>query len=243
MGAQPERERGMKKDKRKAIRSNELSENSLDPVSGAGPAEERILAAAMAEFAANGFHGARMQAMADTAYVNKAMLHYYFRSKENLYHQIIRTGFQRIIGQVLEAWTGPGALETRIEKIVDTYLDNYSRNPDLIKIVLHETIEGGTRFKQAFKEMGGVDFLPGIASSQILTLGAQDLGMNPMEKLHFIISVVGMCLISFISPPLIEAILDLDLTDFDRFIQQRRSAIKTIVLAYIRARQNAIQKE
>jgi AcrR family transcriptional regulator len=206
------------------------------------PAEERILAAAMAEFAANGFHGARMQAIADTAQINKAMLHYYFRSKENLYHQIIRTGFQRIIGQVLEAWTGPGSLETRIEKIVDTYLDNYSRSPDLIKMVLHETIEGGAHFKQAFKEMSGVDFLPGISSSQILTLGAQDLGMNPMEKLHFIISVVGMCLISFISPPLIEALLDLDLTDFDQFIQQRRSAIKTIVLAYIKARQSALQK-
>ncbi|RPI74049.1 MAG: TetR/AcrR family transcriptional regulator [Desulfobacteraceae bacterium] len=232
----------MKKDGKKTIHSNRVSENPPVPISMTGSAEERILTAAMTEFAANGFHGARMQAIADTAQVNKAMLHYYFRSKENLYHQIIRTGFQRIIGQVLEAWTGPGALETRIEKIVDTYLDNYRRNPDLIKMVLHETIEGGTRFKQAFKEMGGVDFLPGIASSQILTLGAQDLDMNPMEKLHFIISVVGMCLISFISPPLIEALLGLDLTDFDRFIEQRRSVIKTIVLAYIKSRPSTLQK-
>jgi TetR/AcrR family transcriptional regulator len=230
-------------DQKKDINSGLLSNDSPHPVSVTGPAEERILAAAMAEFAANGFHGARMQAIADAAHINKAMLHYYFRSKDNLYHQIIRTGFQRIIGQVIEAWTGQGSMEARIEKIVDTYLDNYARQPDLIKMVLHETIEGGARFKQAFKEMGGVNFLPNMARSQLMTFGAEDLGLGPLEKLHFIISVVGMCLISFISPPLIEALLDLDLTDFDQFIQQRRSAIKAMVLAYIRTLKNSAAKD
>jgi TetR/AcrR family transcriptional regulator len=55
--------------------------------------EERILFAATEEFAAKGFFGARTQAVADAAGVNKAMLHYYFQSKENLYSEVIKEGF------------------------------------------------------------------------------------------------------------------------------------------------------
>jgi TetR/AcrR family transcriptional regulator len=224
------------KDPKKANSSRSLDNNFSGPAVNTASAEERILAAAMAEFATNGFHGARMQAIADAAHINKAMLHYYFRSKANLYHQIIRRSFQRIIGQVMGAWTGPEPLEKRIEKIVDTYLDNYAQNPGLIKIVMREFIEGGARLKQSFKEMNHQDFLPGFTPAQIMTHGSQELDMTPMEKVHFIISLVGMCLITFISPPLIEALLNLNLTDFEQFIQQRRTAIKAIALAYIRTR-------
>jgi hypothetical protein len=71
-----------------------------------------------------------------------------------------------------------------------------------------------------------------------MTHGSQELDMAPMEKVHFIISLVGMCLITFISPPLIEVCLNLNLTDFEQFIQQRRAAIKAIALAYIRTRKS-----
>ncbi len=48
-------------------------------------AEKNILAAAIEVFEVNGFKGARMQEIAERANVNKALVHYYFRSKEKLY--------------------------------------------------------------------------------------------------------------------------------------------------------------
>ncbi|MBN1607852.1 MAG: TetR/AcrR family transcriptional regulator, partial [Polyangiaceae bacterium] len=51
--------------------------------------EEKILLAAMEEFNRKGVYGARMQAIADRADVNKALLHYYFRSKERLYLRVL----------------------------------------------------------------------------------------------------------------------------------------------------------
>ena len=50
----------------------------------------RILAAAEAEFLAGGFDRARMQAIADRAQINKAMLHYHFRTKGELFAQIFK---------------------------------------------------------------------------------------------------------------------------------------------------------
>ncbi len=51
--------------------------------------EEKILMAARQIFIDRGMDGARMQDIADAAGINKAMLHYYFRSKEKLYGTIV----------------------------------------------------------------------------------------------------------------------------------------------------------
>jgi AcrR family transcriptional regulator len=106
-------------------------------------AEERILAAATEEFADNGFFGARTQAIADAAAVNKAMLHYYFRSKENLYSQVIKAAFGRILKQVGRAWLGPEPMTERVEMVIDSYMDSYEKNPGFLKIVLREVVDGG----------------------------------------------------------------------------------------------------
>jgi TetR/AcrR family transcriptional regulator len=50
----------------------------------------RILAAALREFSAKGISGARVDAIAARAKVNKRMLYYYFDSKEGLFREILR---------------------------------------------------------------------------------------------------------------------------------------------------------
>ena len=60
-------------------------------------AEKRILKAARKVFEVDGFGGARMQRIADEAGISKASLHYYFRSKENLFDKIFDEYMERII--------------------------------------------------------------------------------------------------------------------------------------------------
>ena len=63
--------------------------------------EQIILKAARKVFTHKGFDGARMQEIADEAGINKALLHYYFRSKDKLFEaifkEVITTFFPRII--------------------------------------------------------------------------------------------------------------------------------------------------
>ena len=53
------------------------------------PTEGKILVSAKKVFYQKGLKGARMQEIADDAGVNKAMLHYYFRSKEKLFDKVL----------------------------------------------------------------------------------------------------------------------------------------------------------
>ena len=64
-----------------------MTPHSTSEVQAERPAEtrKRILDAALSEFAANGLAGARTEQIAATAGVNKALLYYYFESKEKLY--------------------------------------------------------------------------------------------------------------------------------------------------------------
>jgi TetR/AcrR family transcriptional regulator len=200
------------------------------------PAEERILAAATEEFANNGFFGARTQAIANAAGVNKAMLHYYFRSKENLYSRVIKAAFEKILREVAQAWLGPDSMIKRVEMVIDSYMDNYEKNPGFLKIVLREVVDGGKRLKQAFTGSGDQrPNISGLSPQNIIERVSSELNLGMAETIHVIINLIGMCAISFVSPLLLESVVHYDISDFGAYLQQRRAAIKAMAVAYVQA--------
>ena len=206
--------------------------------------EERILIAASEEFAAKGFFGARTQAIADAAGVNKAMLHYYFGSKENLYSEVIKAVVGKILREVSQAWLSPDHLENRLEVVIDSYLENYRKNPGFLKIVLREVVDGGKRFRRAFKNIEKEQpLVSSFTPLEMVKRVAFELGLNDMDALHIIINIVGMCAISFISPLFLEAVLHMDISDFDAYLNERRAAINATALAYARSLPRASHKE
>ena len=62
--------------------------------------ESQILDAAEKVFQAKGMVGARMQEIADKAGINKAMLHYYYRSKQLLFEAVFKTAFLNVSSSI-----------------------------------------------------------------------------------------------------------------------------------------------
>jgi AcrR family transcriptional regulator len=112
-----------------------------------GKTKDRILRAAIAEFVEYGFYGARTQRMADRAKVNKAMLHYYFSSKENIYEQVLLTVATAIFDRLTAISDEPVPIETKIGQIMDVYIEVFTKYNDYLKIVLYELMRGGDRFR------------------------------------------------------------------------------------------------
>jgi AcrR family transcriptional regulator len=80
----------------------------------------RILAAALREFSAKGISGARVDAIAERAKVNKRMLYYYFESKEGLFREILRRRLHERSGTLrTRAVADPGRLAERTERLLD----------------------------------------------------------------------------------------------------------------------------
>ena len=73
--------------------------------------EDRILDAAHAVFLRRGTAGARMQEVADEAGVNKALLHYYFRSKDQLAQSVFQRALGELLPQAMDILRSPLAIE------------------------------------------------------------------------------------------------------------------------------------
>ena len=116
--------------------------------------------------------------------------------------------------------------------VVDSYMDSYEESPALLKIILREVVDGGDRLKKAVLELkkAGIP-QEGHTPLQMVQEAARELGLPPGEMIHFLVNLIGMCVVSFTSPILLETILDVDLSDMKVFLRDRRKAIKATVFS------------
>jgi AcrR family transcriptional regulator len=87
---------------------------------------ERILTAALKEFAAKGFAGARVDSIARRAAINKRMLYHYFGNKEHLFREVLRLKMaerqawaDKLSGDPAESLLEWEALQGDAEKMID----------------------------------------------------------------------------------------------------------------------------
>lgn len=80
--------------------------------------EERIKEAAKKVFVQKGYSGARMQDIANEAKINKALLHYYFRSKDQLFELIFMENIQKMMPKINSIIDSDDKLFDKIEKFV-----------------------------------------------------------------------------------------------------------------------------
>src|SRR5579884_2300058 len=138
----------------------------------AAESRDAILAAALAEFAQQGVAGARTDAIAKAAGVNKALLYYYFKDKEGLYGAVVGSVFQKqreTVWPVLESSGTPGE---RLMRYLASYFDFMAKNPELPGLFQHELMRGGRLRSPHLKRLVMEHFRPVVLKlQQVLTEG------------------------------------------------------------------------
>lgn len=106
--------------------------------------EEKVIKAAIKEFAEHGFAGARMDRIAKNAKVNKAMIYYHYKSKEKLYEAILSIHTEGIHNFVKNIIPNGEADINQIYSLISNFLE-YLNNlgPEFIKIMIREFASGG----------------------------------------------------------------------------------------------------
>ena len=108
--------------------------------------EQLILEAAEQEFFIKGYDGARTTSIAKTAGVTHAMLHYYFRTKEQLFEHIIDKKMSEIVPLMTHLFGNSGLpLVERIEEAVSVHFDFVVSNPDLPRFLINEVLPNKER--------------------------------------------------------------------------------------------------
>jgi TetR/AcrR family transcriptional regulator len=189
--------------------------------------EDKILEAAKNVFVAKGMEGARMQEIADEAGINKALLHYYFRSKERLFEaifsEIIKFAFPKItrIAQSDEPFIN------KIEQVVDAYIDLLIKHPFIPGFVMKELNRDPSGL---FKMVVKFGLNPQVIFDQIQL--AMDRGeIIPMQPRHLAANIISMCIFPFAARPLISFVLFKDdQKALEAFYSERADVIKQFVI-------------
>lgn len=190
----------------------------------------KILDAATAIFAREGFKGARMQQIAQQAGVNQALLHYYFRSKENLYEEVLARFFASIFSQLFHDFQEEADPETAFTRFIHAYIDLLARNPELPRLMVSEIMEGGTHMMRVadriFAETG---LTPPRLIGPFIEKAVQQNRIRPVDPMQTTISVIGMCIFYFVARPLLVYVWG-EPADEEKFIADRKNAIVDLIL-------------
>jgi AcrR family transcriptional regulator len=196
--------------------------------------EEKILVAAKKVFLRDGFHGSRMDEIAREAGVNKALLHYYFRSKEKLFEVIFDEMKGNLLPRVMEIFSSDLPLFDKLQAFMESYIDMLSRNPYLPLFLINEVNKNPVRF---IKRSGIVEkvhaFLPQFIEQ--LQSEVQQGNIKPAHPMHLIMNLMSMCIFPFLAKPMLREIGGLSDADFARLMQERKEEIVRFVLDALRA--------
>ncbi|HEY5407536.1 MAG TPA: TetR/AcrR family transcriptional regulator [Ginsengibacter sp.] len=204
----------------------------MDKIKNESSAEEKILAAAKKVFTSKGMAGARMQDIADEAGINKALLHYYFRSKEKLFEVIFFEAAQKLFPRINLIFESNSTLFEKIEKFTDEYITLMSENPYLPLFVLNEVSKNPEVF---MKKIWGKQNIP--QPQKFLTQIEREVKSGNIKKispLHLLINLISMCIFPFVAKPMIQFTLGLDEMQFRNVMEQRKKEVAKFIIDSIK---------
>ena len=185
----------------------------------------KILKAAKQEFVIKGFSGARMQEIADSAGINKALLHYYFRTKEQLFQRVFEEALAGFINSINEVFESDASIFEKINSFVNQYIDRMIENPFLPSFVLHELNQNPEGFIQRMGETGK---FPRPQKFLIqLENGIKEGLIKPISTINFMVNMISMCVFPFIGKPVIQSIFHLDDKDYKNFLEMRKKELSS----------------
>ena len=201
------------------------------------PAASRaaILRAAAKEFAEHGIAGARTDAIAREARVNKALLYYYFKDKETLYGAVLDHAFSGLKATVFRVLDSDLPPREKIMTYVGTYFDFIASNQVYPKLMQREMMRAREGHSPHIEKLVKNYFQPIYARvGELLRKGIADGEFRKIDPAHFIPSMVAMIIFYFSSAPLMQKIVRFNPLAPERIAERRAAVLDFISAALFR---------
>ncbi len=193
--------------------------------------EEIILKSAITIFHKKGLAGSRMQEIADEAKINKAMLHYYFRSKQQLFEAVFKKAFMQLAPQIHQILNSDDSLFDKIENFASKYISFISDNRFLPTFVIQE-LNNNPEFKEMFFSQAEVP-KPNKFFVQI----EEEIRNNnivDVDPKQLLIDMFSLAIFSFIASPLLQKILNENEIDYSKLLEERKKHIASFIIRAIK---------
>lgn len=199
--------------------------------------EEKILTAAKEVFQQKGMTGARMQEIADKAGINKALLHYYYRTKDKLFEKVFEIAFSLFIPKVKDMMTSEKPVLEKISFFVDNYIDLLSKHPYIPGFVINELNRNPQILVQIFEKNVQLKQDNIIEKFEAQIQAEVKAGIiKPVSARNLMTNVIALCIFPVVARPILQGVLfENDKKQYSEFLSQRKDFVKEFIINSIKA--------
>ncbi|SEA35619.1 TetR/AcrR family transcriptional regulator [Psychroflexus halocasei] len=193
--------------------------------------ENKILDAAKNIFEVKGMNGARMQEIADAAGINKAMLHYYYRSKQLLFEAVFKNAFSLLAPQLNAILNNDDSIEEKIRSFTHNYISFIAKHPYIPNFVIQEL----NRNPKFIEKIQQADAFPSLDKFNAqVEKEVEDGILKPIDGKQLFVHIVSLNIFPFVAKPLIKGFLKLDDKDFQELLEQRKIDVAEFIINSIK---------
>lgn len=193
--------------------------------------ETEILIAAKEIFQQKGMAGARMQEIADKAKINKALLHYYYRSKQLLFEAVFKSAFSLLAPQLNKVLNDDSDLFEKIRKFTENYVSFVIKHPYLPNFVVQE-LNKNPEFVQKLRSEKN---FPSIEKFKLQVSDAiNQVIIKPIEAEQLFINIISLNIFPFIGEPLLMALVNVDKESYNKILENRKTEVAEFIVNSIK---------
>lgn len=192
--------------------------------------KEEILNIALHEFTKEGYSGARLQTIADQTGVTKAMIHYYFETKENLFRETYRVVCEGLIAGLFSPLEAKYSLFSKIEAFVDKVIKRFSENPEQAHFLMGELKRHPQITESVFQECYKCDLT--VLDEQIKK-AAKNYEIAPITSDQLIANILSLAIFSSSERTFLKAVTKNGTADFEAFLKKRNEVIKDTIMNWL----------
>ena len=193
--------------------------------------EEKIFEAATIVFEEEGLSGARMQSIADRAGINKALLHYYFRTKDHLFEAVFTKLAKKMFMKFNSIFENNLSLEEKIRFFFKEHISFMQQNPKLPGFILNEINHNPQRIQKLIKNIEFKNLWLKIKEQHKDELYKYNITEETLPQI--MTTIASLSVFPFAAKGILEVIFENMGVDFDKYIELRKNFAADFVIKAI----------
>ena len=196
--------------------------------------EERILAEAEKLFFEKGFAATSTTEIARQAGCNQTLVHYYFRTKENLFTKVLGGKVKRFFNEFLSVNAGEGDFETKLARVIGSHFDIIRQNSHMTLLLIAEFTRDPQRLEELKQELGE---LPSRLFGSLEEDLSREIAAGRIRKIEFIdllINIISLNAFLFVVKPLYMQVCQQDDRQMQQLFDHRKEEIIRTILSSLR---------
>ena len=196
--------------------------------------EFQILEAAEKLFLKQGYAKTSTGQIAKLVGCNQALVHYYYRTKDNLFEKVFEEKVGMIAANILNVGEKPSNIEERIAQIVGFHFNFLKQNPMLPQFVLNEISSNPTRL-QSLVDRLKVYMIPVLTQLEAELKREIEKGtVRPIRATDLLITILSLNIMPFLTKPVLQRALNIPDGGFEEMLEQRQKEAVETVLSRLR---------